>query len=315
MAVTAAWSPDFDPKLLEGVKLEPLSGKFGAVVSGLDLKSDLSDAQIDAISRLVYQNKVVVFPKTGLDDAAQEALVRRFGKIIPHPTVPSLEGTEAILDVDGAQGARASSWHTDFSFVDSYAKFTFLRGHVVPERGGDTLFANTAAAYEELPEPLRALAEQTWALHTNLFDYARVGRENRVFQDTAEAKQRYDIFTHKVFQTEHPLVHVHPVTGERSLILGHFIQKLIGYGASDSRRLLDIFHDHATSPENTIRWRWSVGDLVVWDDRATLHRAVDDYDDQPRIVRRSTIWGEPPVAVDGRRSIPVINGIERAKAA
>lgn len=315
MAINAVWSSDFDPKLLEGATLEPLAGKFGVAVRGLDLKADLGDAQIDAITQLVYKHKVVVFPKTGLDDSSQEAFVRRFGRIIPHPTVPSLEGTEAILDVDGSRGVRASSWHTDFSFVDAYSKFTFLRGHVVPERGGDTLFADTAAAYAELPAPLRALADESWALHTNLFDYARVGRENRTFTDTPEARQHYEVFTHKVFQTEHPLVHVHPVTGERSLILGHFIQKLIGYGASDSRRLLDIFHDHATSPENTLRWKWSIGDLVVWDDRSTLHRAVDDYGDQPRIVRRSTIWGEPPVSVDGRRSIPVINGVERAKAA
>lgn len=301
---------------LQGVKLEPVAGRFGVVVSGIDLTARLTDAQIEELTRLVHQHKVVVFPKTGLTDASQEALVRRFGKIIPHPTVPSLEGTEAILDVDGARGVRASSWHTDFSFVDAYSKFTFLRGHVVPEHGGATLFADTVSSYEELPAPLRALADQTWALHTNLYDYARVAsRENRVIEETAEVKQHYDVFTHKVFETQHPLVHVHPETGKRALILGHFIQRLIGYGPTDSRRLLEIFHDHATSPENTLRWSWSVGDLVVWDDRSTLHRAVDDYGDQPRIVRRSTIWGEAPVSVDGRRSVPVVDGIERSKAA
>lgn len=315
MTVQAEWTPDFDEKLLAGAKLEPIGGKFGLAVSGLDPSADLSDAQIDAITQLVHRHKVVVLRETSLDDARQEAFVRRFGKIIPHPTVPSLEGTEAILDVDSARGVRASSWHTDFSFVDTYAKFTFLRGHVLPERGGDTLFADTASAYRELPEPLRALADQSRALHSNLFDYARAGRENRIYQDSPENKQYQDVFTHRVYQTEHPLAHVHPVTGERALILGHFIQRLVGYGPADSRRLLDIFHDHATSPENTVRWRWSVGDLIIWDDRSTLHRAIDDYGDQPRIVRRSTIWGEAPVGVDGRRSVPVIDGVERARAA
>jgi alpha-ketoglutarate-dependent taurine dioxygenase len=316
MAIDTARSSDDYKTALQGATLEPLHGKFGVSIGGLDLTSKLSDIQIEEITRLVHTHKVVVFPKTRLDDAGQEALVRRFGKIIPHPTVPSLEGTEAILDVDGTRGVRASSWHTDFSFVDAYSKFTFLRGHVVPARGGDTLFADTVSAYEELPRQLRTLADQTWALHTNLYDYARVGsRENRAFQDTAESKQHYEVFTHKEFQTEHPLVHVHPATGKRALILGHFIQKLVGYGSADSRRLLDIFHDHATSPENTLRWKWSVGDLVIWDDRSTLHRAVDDYGDQPRIVRRSTTWGEAPVSVDGRRSVPVLNGIPRSKAA
>jgi len=316
MSIEAARAINFEKTALQGAKLEPLTGRFGLAVSGLDLTSKPSDALINELTRLIFEHQVVVFQKTGLDDAGQEALVRRFGKIIPHPTVPSLEGTEAILDVDSANGVRASSWHTDFSFVDAYAKFTFLRAHVLPERGGGTLFANTVAAYEELPLPLRTLADQTWALHTNLYDYARVGsRENRTFQDSAQSKQYHDVFTHKVFQTEHPLVHVHPGTGKRAFILGHFIQKLIGYGSADSRRLLELFHEHATSPENTLRWSWSVGDLVVWDDRSTLHRAVDDYGNQPRIMRRSTIWGEAPVSVDGRRSVSLIDGVERVKAA
>lgn len=316
MTIDAARVRNLEKTSLKGARLEALAGRFGVAITGVDLSDKLGDAQIQELTRLIHEHQVVVFPKTNLDDASQEALVRRFGKIIPHPTVPSLEGTEAILDVDGTRGVRASSWHTDFSFVDAYSKFTFLRGHVVPERGGDTLFADTVSAYEELPEALRTLADQTWALHTNLYDYARVGsRENRVFRDTAESRQHYDVFTHKVFQTEHPLVHVHPVTGKRALILGHFIQKLIGFGAADSRRLLEIFHDHATSPENTLRWSWSVGDLVVWDDRSTLHRAVDDYGDQARIVRRSTTWGEAPVSVDGRRSVQVVSGVPKANAA
>lgn len=316
MATDSLRSAHSEKTSLRGARLEQLTGRLGVAITGLDLTGPLEQAQIEELTRLVHAHKVVVFPQTKLDDTSQEALVRRFGKIIPHPTVPSLAGTEAILDVDGSRGVRASSWHTDFSFVDAYSKFTFLRGHVVPERGGDTLFADTVSAYEELPAPLRALADQTWALHTNLYDYARIGgRENRTFADTPESRQQYDVFTHKVFQTEHPLVHVHPATGKRALILGHFIQKLVGFGAADSRKLLEIFHDHATSPENTLRWRWSVGDLVVWDDRATLHRAVDDYGDQPRIVRRSTTWGDAPVSVDGRRSIPVVNGVPRANAA
>jgi alpha-ketoglutarate-dependent sulfate ester dioxygenase len=299
MSVDVARSLHSEKTALQGAKLEPLTGRFGLAVSGLDLSSKPSDALVSELTRLIHEHRVVVFQKTGLDDAGQEALVRRFGKII-----------------DSARGVRASSWHTDFSFVDAYAKFTFLRAHVLPERGGDTLFANTIGAYEELPAQLRTLADTTWALHTNLYDYARVGsRENRTFQDTAQSKQYHEVFTQKVFQTEHPLVHVHPGNGKRAFILGHFIQKLVGYGSADSRRLLDLFHEHATSPENTLRWSWSVGDLVVWDDRATLHRAVDDYGDQPRVMRRSTIWGDVPVSVDGRRSVSVVNGVERDKAA
>ncbi len=86
------------------------------------------------------------------------------------------------------------------------------------------------------------------------------------------------------------------------MLLGNFIQKLIGFGSSDSRRLLEIFHEHATSPENTIRWHWRQGDLAMWDNYGTMHRAVDDYDELPRIMRRTTLEGVLPVSVDGRNS-------------
>ncbi len=119
-----------------------------------------------------------------------------------------------------------------------------------------------------------------------------------------EALKRYrEVFTSTIFETEHPLVHVHPETGERSLVIGHFVKELIGFSQSDSRLLLHIFHEHATRPENTFRWHWSQGDVVIWDNRATLHRAVDDYGDLPRIVHRVTLAGIPNVGIDGRRSV------------
>ena len=98
------------------------------------------------------------------------------------------------------------------------------------------------------------------------------------------------------------MVHVHPQTGERSLILGHFLQRILGFSSSDSAHLFAILQGHATRIENTVRWRWQAGDVAIWDNRATQHRAVDDYGDQPRVVRRVTIAGEVPVSVDGRRS-------------
>jgi taurine dioxygenase len=293
-----------------GLDIRPIGGRLGAEVHGVRLSGDLQPATVKAIHQAVLKYKALFFPKqTHLDDAGQEAFGRLFGKLIPHPTVPGVGGTEAILEVDGSRGERASSWHADFTFVAEYSRITILRGAVVPKSGGDTVFANTVAAYNELPEPLRDLADKVWALHSNDFDY--VGDRTIYPQDHVRFR---DVFTSTVYETEHPLVHVHPETGERSLILGHFIDKLIGFGSSDSARLLAIFNDHATRPENTVRWRWSEGDVAVWDNRATLHRAVDDYGDQPRVVRRSTVWGEAPVSVDGRRSVTRV-APKRASAA
>lgn len=275
-----------------------VAGRIGAEIRGVALAGDLDAAAVAAIRQALVTHKVVFFRDQTLDEAGQEAFGRRLGDLVPHPTVPSLAGTAGVLDLDGGRGERASSWHTDVTFVPAYPAISILRAVTLPAYGGDTLWANTAAAYAELPEALRDLADKLWALHSNVYDYVG-GRVNA----PEAGRQRYnEVFTRTVYETEHPLVHVHPETGERSLIVGHFIQRLLGLTTSDSQHLLAIFHDHATRPENTVRWSWRLGDVAIWDNRATVHRAVDDYDAEPRVVRRVTVAGVLPVGVDGRRS-------------
>lgn len=171
---------------------------------------------------------------------------------------------------------------------------------VIPPTGGDTVWANTVAAYNELPAPLRALADQLWALHGNDYDYAAT----RAKPDAHGAQKYRQVFTSRLIETEHPLVRVHPETGERSLVSGHFIKRFVGYNGQDSRSLLELFQNHITRLENTVRWRWSEGDVAIWDNRATQHYAINDYGDQHRVVRRVTVAGDVPVAVDGQRSRP-----------
>jgi taurine dioxygenase len=288
-----------------GLDIKPIGGAFGAELRGLRLGGDLQPATINAIKQAVLKYRAVFFRGQNLDDAGQEAFARLWGKkLLPHPTIPSLEGTEAILDVDGGAGRRASQWHADITFIDAYPSISILRAVVLPERGGDTLWADTRSAYAGLPVPLQELADKLWALHTNDYDYAGTRKVR------PEGLQHFtEVFTAQVFETEHPLVRIHPATGEKVLILGNFIRKLIGYRTFDSQHLLEIFHEHLTRPENTLRWRWSPGDVAVWDNYATAHRAVDDYGDLPRIAHRTTLEGEVPVSVDGRRSVtrPVSN--------
>lgn len=284
------------------IDVKPIGGRIGAEIVGVKLSGDLPPATVAAINAALLKHKVIVFrAQTHLDDAKQEAFSRLLGSLVPHPTVPSVAGTEAVLELDGAHGIRASSWHTDVTFRDAYPKISILRSVVAPERGGDTVWANTAAAYAELPEPLRDLADKLWAVHTNKFDYAAAAVPKNVSPELL--KHYREVFTSTVYETEHALVHVHPETGERSLVIGHFVKDLIGFSHTDSKLLLHLFHEHATRPENTFRWRWSQGDVAIWDNRATLHRAVDDYDDLPRIVHRTTLAGIPNVSVDGRRSV------------
>jgi taurine dioxygenase len=151
-----------------------------------------------------------------------------------------------------------------------------------------------------------------WAIHSNAYDYAAVRP-----RATADEKKHFEeVFTSTIYETEHPVVRVHPETGERSLLLGNFVQRLVGLSKSDSTKLYEVFQSYVTAPENTVRWHWRAGDVAIWDNRATQHYAVNDYGDQHRVVRRATVDGDVPVSVDGRRSVTHVKAVKpKAKAA
>ncbi|MFT4190741.1 MAG: TauD/TfdA family dioxygenase [Comamonas sp.] len=280
--------------------LRRLAGALGAEVQDIRLSGELPQAAIDAIYQALLRHKVLFFrAQHHLDDEGQEAFARRFGALVPHPTQPVARAS-AILELDASRGGgRADSWHTDVTFVPAYPKLSILRGVVIPEFGGDTVWANTATAYANLPEPLQRLADGLWALHSNDYDYAA----NRS-QVSEQALRHYkEVFTSTVFRTEHPLVHVHPETGERNLLLGHFVQRILGLTKAESDQIFGILQARTIRLENTVRWAWQAGDVAIWDNRATQHYAVNDYGDQPRVVRRVTIDGERATSIDGRRSI------------
>jgi taurine dioxygenase len=278
------------------IQINPVAGKIGAALSGVKLDETLSDADFKTIQQALLKFKVLFFRDQHLDDSQHEAFSRRFGDQVPHPTVRSAEKSTAILHLD-AKETRANSWHTDVTFVANYPKISILRGVVIPPYGGDTVWANTAAAYADLPTPLKVLADSLRAVHSNIYDYA-------VPRDTQEdgAKRYRSEFAAEVYETEHPLVRVHPETGERSLILGHFVKHIQGVSSHDSKQLVRLFHERITHLDNTVRWRWQEGDVVIWDNRATQHIAINDYGNAQRIVRRTTIDGDVPVGVDGRSS-------------
>jgi alpha-ketoglutarate-dependent sulfate ester dioxygenase len=279
--------------------IRPVAGRIGAEVNGLRLSGELDSRTVDAIRQGLHRFKVLFFrEQKHLDETEQEAFGKLFGSLVPHPTIPSLQGTQHVLDVDGAE-ARASSWHTDVTFVDAYPQISILRALVVPQFGGDTVWANTAAAYQSLSPSLRDLADSLWAIHSNRSEYAGY----RPTGNPEPLKRYYEIFTSTVYETEHPVVRVHPVTGERTLVLGYFVQKILGVSSADSAHLFALFQGHVTRLENTVRWRWSVGDVAMWDNRATQHTAIDDYGDQPRILRRVTVAGDAPVSVEGKSSV------------
>lgn len=275
----------------EMLNILPVAGRIGAEIEGLALSPDLPTETIQAILAALYRYKVIFFrDQTQLDDAGQEAFALRLGAPEAHPTLAVQEGTRYMLELDSATHGKAAIWHTDGTFKPDYPMASVLRAVVVPPAGGDTMWANTAQAYEDLTPELKALADTLWTIHSNSYGQrAKVEGIGQTFAST-------------IYETQHPLVRVHPVTGERSLLLGHSAQQIVGLEGPASRRLMDVFQDQITRPENVVRWRWRAGDVAIWDNRATQHFAIDDYGDQRRIVRRVTLKGDVPVGVDGRSS-------------
>jgi alpha-ketoglutarate-dependent taurine dioxygenase len=279
-----------------------LGGRIGARVDDLRLSGDLDRAELATLRGAILEHKVVFLRgQHHLDDVQHRAFAELLGPLTTaHPTVNT--GSEHVLSLTANRGMAANSWHTDVTFVDAPPAFSVLRGHTIPDYGGNTIWANTAAAYAALPDALRALVDSLWAVHSNQYDYAEHSEDGVVNEDADEAFTRTD-FRSTTFEAEHPVVRVHPETGERALVLGHFVTKFTGLNHHESSVLFNLLQSRVTRPENTIRWTWQEGDVAIWDNRATQHYAVADFGNQRREVRRITVAGDVPVSVDGRRSL------------
>jgi alpha-ketoglutarate-dependent taurine dioxygenase len=286
---------------MSGIEIKKITARIGAQVSGVDLARPLDQGTVAALREALNLHKALVFDGVDLDDEGQQAFVRHFGDVTTaHPTVPSVDGVPNVLPVDSERGRAANHWHTDVTFVLNPPQASTLRSITVPPYGGETLIASSAAAYRDLPEPLRTLADTLWAEHTNDYDYA-VPEESL---DEEHAAQRAQ-FTSIKFRTVHPVVRVHPLTGERGLFIGGFAQRLVGLSVGESRKLLDLLQAYVTRPENVLRHRWSPNQLVLFDNRITQHYAIDNYDGLPRRLHRVTVAGDVPVGIEGKESYSI----------
>lgn len=283
------------------ITVTKLGSRIGARIDGVSLGGHLDDAAVETIRRALLTHKVVFFRhQHHLDDEQQLDFARLLGTPIGHPAASALAAKHmpVITPIDSEYG-KATRWHTDVTFAANYPAASILRAVTLPSYGGSTLWASTVAAYRHLPEPLKALVENLWALHTNRYDY--VSTEAVMSMSDAQRAFR-QAFEKPDFRTEHPVVRVHPETGERALLAGDFVRGFVGLDNHESSVLLELLQRRITMPENTIRWAWAPGDVAMWDNRATQHRAIDDYDDQPRLMHRITLMGDVPVNVHGERS-------------
>src|SRR5437660_2627622 len=277
-----------------------ITARIGAVVSGLSPDLVLDPETVAAVREALNEHKALVFRGVDLDDEGQQRFAAYFGPITAaHPTVPAVDGEPNVLPVDSYDGP-VNYWHTDVTFVLNPPQASTLRSIIVPPYGGETLIANTGAAYRDLPEPLRAFADTLRAVHTNDYDYA-VPPES--LNETE--RERRQIFLSARYETAHPVVRVHPLTGERGLFIGDFAQRIVGLARGESREILKILQHYVTRPENILRVTWEPRQLVLFDNRITQHYAVDNYDDAARRLHRVTVAGDIPVGIDGSPSYSV----------
>lgn len=288
------------------ITVTKLGSRIGAEISGVHLGGEIAPAVVEEIRHALLTHKVIFLRhQQHLDDAQQLAFAELLGTPIGHPAI-ALPNAAVITPINSEWG-KATRWHTDVTFTANYPAASILRAVTLPSYGGSTLWASTAAAYAQLPEPLKCLTENLWALHTNRYDYVTAPSSTGPQQAFRESFEKPD------FRTEHPVVRVHPETGERTLLAGDFVRSFIGLDSHESTMLLELLQRRITMPENTIRWNWEPGDVAIWDNRATQHRAIDDYDNQPRLMHRVTLMGDIPVNIHGERS-RVVSGAPLATA-
>ncbi|NKY49114.1 TauD/TfdA dioxygenase family protein [Nocardia vermiculata] len=288
------------------VTVTKLGTHIGARIEGVRLGGDLSPEEVAAIRSALGEHKVIFFREQHhLTEDGQYEFAELLGSpTTPHPTVTS-KGVKSLA-IDSHHG-RANSWHSDVTFVDRIPKASILRAVQLPAYGGSTTWASTVAAYESLPDPLKRLAEGLRARHTNQYDYAATTDD----RPDANSRAYREEFESTYYETEHPVVRVHPETGERALLLGHFVKQFVGLSGNESHALFRLFQDRVTRLEHTTRWNWAPGDVAIWDNRATQHYAIDDYDGaEHRKLTRITLAGDIPVGVDGSASTVLTGNAE-----
>lgn len=282
-----------------------LGEHIGTRIDGPDLSGSLDPDTISAIREALNEHKALVFRQSGItSDEQQELFASHFGPLTTaHPTVTFEEQVKkTVLPVDSEQSI-ANQWHTDVAFIVNPPQVSTLRAVTLPPYGGETLIANAAAAYRSLPKELQALADTLWAEHSNDSDYVRPRTVN-----TDKEKEYQEAFVSEKYRTIHPVVRVHPLTGEKGLFLGTFARhvKIVGVSPYESTDLLRLLQSHVTKPEHVVRVGWEPGQLVLFDNRITQHYAVDNYSRAPRKLNRVTVAGDVPRSVDGKTSYSIL---------
>jgi alpha-ketoglutarate-dependent taurine dioxygenase len=285
------------------LKITPLSANIGAEVRGVDLKQPLSDGTVAELRDTLLQYKVIFFPRQHLTPPEHLAFAQYFGEVTPaHPVIPGIDGYPEVFEIDYSKFEKlyasygdvaeydGLSWHTDVTFVQRPPLGSILNAVVIPAAGGDTMWTNQQAAYDDLSEPLREFLDPLVAVHdgSERFRSALQQREDGGGEWEGEKYAALE-------PVEHPVVRTHPETGRKVLFVNPgFTSHIKGLSRPESDALLTFLYAHATKPKYTVRYHWRAGDLGFWDNRVTMHSVVGDFRGQERVIQRVTLRGDQP---------------------
>ncbi|TFZ06092.1 hypothetical protein EZ313_05450 [Ramlibacter henchirensis] len=279
-----------------GFEVVRLGGNIGAEIRGLDLRKPMPRTQFEALNAAFVKHEVLVFRDQDITLEQQMAFGRMFGELSIHPFSPNLDDQREVIVLDYSADnppALTDQWHSDETFRMAPPMATILRAKVVPEFGGDTLFASMTAAYTGLSERMKQYIHGLEAIH----DF----KPFRHLFTSSEAHQRRLRELEQEFPTpSHPLVRVHPVTGRRILNCNaQFTVRIKGLKDDESQMILNYLYSRAAIPEYQLRVKWQPHTVVMWDNRSTQHYAPHDYYPQRRTMNRVTISGDAVVGVSG----------------
>lgn len=277
-----------------GIDVRPVAGALGAEMHGVDLRA-LDGQAVAAVKDLLHHYEVIFFPGADLTDGEQLALARRFGDLNIFPVARLRGVTEPTCTVitDGPDSPpEADDWHTDVTWIAEPPNYALLSAQVIPRRGGDTLWASTTAAYEALSPVMRRMIDDLEVVHDNS-EFIRAML--RKMPDGPQAQSLSAALREAFPPVTHPLVRTHPDTGRQALfVAGGFMRYVKGMRESESDNLLGFLRRHIENAALQCRWRWSPGDLAIWDERSTNHRSAADHFPQERSIRRVEVSGERP---------------------
>ena len=286
------------------INVQPISSALGADITGVDIAAGLTDAQFAEIKRAFFENLVVMIRDQDITEEQQCAFAARFGKLTKSA---GLAGDSKVFMVTKSANDTGRNigghWHADGTQMEHAPLGSALYAMQIPPYGGDTMFSNLYMAYESLSPGMKKLAEELILVHSGTMAY---GGQGHVAQEVLDKrKDMYDFAAGRI-DAEHPLVRVIPQTGRKVLYapspMSFYFKDM---SVADSKPLIDYFQSIAERAEFTCRFRWTKGALMLWDNRATYHYALNDYHGWDRVMRRVQIEGERPFGPAKLASEPV----------